>query len=122
VVRDGSSLGWDEPDVGRDEPDVVRDGSSLGRDEPDVGRDDSSLRPDDVDAQHLLGLLVGDHLDEALGLGERHRLAQRGEGAVAATYAISGVIYLVVFRFAPWTRVPASRRPEVDIGVGPPSR
>jgi putative MATE family efflux protein len=43
-------------------------------------------------------------------------------GAVAATYAISGVIYLVVFRFASWTRVPASRRPEVDVGVGPPSR
>ena len=41
------------------------------------------LGPDDVHAEDLAGGLVRHHLDEALGLPQRHRLAARGERELA---------------------------------------
>ena len=39
--------------------------------------------PDDVNAEDLVGLLVGDDLDEAVGLVDRHGASERGERELA---------------------------------------
>src|ERR1700675_3986336 len=47
------------------------------------------LRAQDVDTENLAGGLVGDHLEEALGLPQRHGLAIGREGKAAARHLAS---------------------------------
>ena len=64
------------------EADVLEERVHLER-ERALADEVARLGADDVDAEDLVRLLVGDDLDEALGLVDRHRAAERGEGELA---------------------------------------